>query len=72
MNKVVFFGLLICLFITNATEADFYVDGVNGNNMYPGTEALPFQTLERARDAIRRFFLTWIPCGIRKELGYVQ
>ena len=52
MKRVLFYILLICLFFATA-EADFYVDGFSGNDMNPGTESLPFQTLERARDAIR-------------------
>ncbi len=35
------------------TNADFYVDPVNGNDSNPGSLAAPFQTIVRARDAVR-------------------
>jgi len=53
MRRVLFFVLLVCFFVGGAAEADFYVDGAGGNNMNPGTKSEPFQTLERARDAVR-------------------
>jgi hypothetical protein len=63
MYRVLFFYPLICLVVISAAEADFYVDGVEGSDMYPGTEPLPFQTLERARDAIRIISSSGLPEG---------
>jgi hypothetical protein len=45
-------ALLLALVITAASAADFYV-APDGNDAHPGTQAKPFASLERARDAVR-------------------
>ncbi len=63
MCRITFCALLICLFVGGVTAADFYVDVVNGNDVNPGTKSEPFQTLERARDAIRLVSSSGMPEG---------
>ncbi|MHC4741202.1 MAG: right-handed parallel beta-helix repeat-containing protein, partial [Planctomycetota bacterium] len=55
--------LLICPAVAKAAEGDFYVDGINGSNRSPGTEAAPFRSLEQARDAIRFVRSSGLPEG---------
>ena len=42
------------LCVATAAGADFYV-ATDGNDDHPGTEAQPFATLRRARDAVRQW-----------------
>jgi len=42
------------LCVATAAGADFYV-ATDGNDDHPGTEAQPFATLQRARDAVRQW-----------------
>jgi len=50
--RQVAFGVLTAACAATGAAADLYIatDGSDGN---PGTEARPFATLERARDAVR-------------------
>ncbi|MEI6196847.1 MAG: right-handed parallel beta-helix repeat-containing protein, partial [Verrucomicrobiota bacterium] len=54
--KILITGAL-ALVATATTATDFYV-ATNGHDANPGTQAKPFATLERARDAIRDLKVT--------------
>src|SRR5688500_1406806 len=47
-----FVVLFLCVLRTTASAADFHL-APHGSDLNPGTEARPFATLERARDAVR-------------------
>jgi hypothetical protein len=48
------FRMAAWLCVATAAGADFYV-ATDGNDDHPGTEAQPFATLRRARDAVRQW-----------------
>ncbi len=54
MNMLKRFGVVLLLGLASCTpEADFYV-AVKGDDANPGTQAKPFATVARARDAVRQ------------------
>ena len=62
-------ALLLCLGLSSCTpQADFYV-AVTGDDANPGTQAKPFATVARARDAVRQLKKTMPQ---RKKMIIVQ
>ncbi|MDZ7371515.1 MAG: hypothetical protein ONB12_10115, partial [candidate division KSB1 bacterium] len=55
------------LLATTALAAEYYVDGRNGSDVFPGSKEQPFATLQKAADVMRPGDVCMIREGVYRE-----